>query len=195
MMEKPRAEARRRRVLEAAVEAIADVGAEALTLADIASRAGMSAGHILYYFGNKDAILAETLAWSEHDLAVRRRQRLAEPPSDADPIALFVDLYLPHPGRDSRWNLWTQIQARPPTDPDQLRALDELSELWRADLAPVLPASLRGQEVRREVARASCYLLDGIALDLILGARTDRASAVRLATESIRQLARPQASR
>ena len=68
-----RADQRRARVLEATIAAIADVGVDALRMTDISERAGMTPGHILYYFGNKDRILIETLRWSEHDLAESRR--------------------------------------------------------------------------------------------------------------------------
>ncbi|MFE3074405.1 TetR family transcriptional regulator [Streptomyces sp. NPDC059247] len=37
-------------------------------MSDIAARAGMSTGHILYPFGRKDRLLLEVPAWSQADL-------------------------------------------------------------------------------------------------------------------------------
>ncbi len=188
-----RGEARRRRVLEASVAAIAETGVEDLTLADIATRAGMSPGHMLYYFGSKDRILTETLTWSEHDLAATRQARLREQPTGPGALRWFVDLYLPAGSRDPRWNLWAQLLARPPADPAEAAALDGLSDLWRADLEGLLSA-IEDRGRRSRAARQACYLLDGIAMDLIAGtAGIARPAAVELAVAGIEALAAPEA--
>src|SRR5260370_41282349 len=64
----PRGEAARRRAMEAAIDAGAELGGDRVRMADIAARAGMSTGHILYFFGRKDALLLEALRWSGQDL-------------------------------------------------------------------------------------------------------------------------------
>src|SRR5215467_11191997 len=101
-----RSDRQRGRVIEAAISAIAEVGVDALRMSDIADRAGMTPGHILYYFGRKDQILIETLRWSEHDLAEHRREVLSRLPDPRKRLRTFVDHYLPSGTEDSRWELW-----------------------------------------------------------------------------------------
>jgi AcrR family transcriptional regulator len=132
----------------------------------------MTPGHILYYFGRKDRILIETLRWSEADLETRRRAALEMAP---DPLRTFVELYLPQAQDDVRWRLWTQIWSRPPADPETLEVLETLTWSWRDDLAPILgdPGA----------ATALCYLLDGLTLDVLTGARS-RDDAIELGLDA-----------
>ncbi|MEV4189102.1 TetR family transcriptional regulator, partial [Streptosporangium canum] len=67
----------RAHVLRAALLAIDEVGPERLRVRDIAERAGMSSGHVMYYFGKRDRILVSTLLLSEDELAERRTAELA----------------------------------------------------------------------------------------------------------------------
>jgi AcrR family transcriptional regulator len=194
-MSSDRSEERRQRVLEAAIAAIAETGVERIRLADIAERAGMSAGHILYYFGSKDAILTQTLSWSEHDLAEHRAERLAEQSPGEPRVRCFVDLYLPVGLRDARWNLWAQLLSRPPVDSGRLDDLDVLSDLWRRDLEAILGVLVDDPARLDAAARLGCYLLDGIALDLLVGAASlSREAAVALATDGILALCGPGAA-
>src|SRR5437660_10966063 len=69
----PHGQRSRDRVLQASLELIAEVGIDRVRLAEIARRAGMSSGQVMYYFTTKEHILLETLAWSEHEETRRRR--------------------------------------------------------------------------------------------------------------------------
>jgi len=75
--------------------AIVDQGLDDVRMRDIARRAGMSPGHILYYFASKDALLLEVLRWSEEDLAARRREILAKTRTRDRAIQRFCECYLP----------------------------------------------------------------------------------------------------
>lgn len=72
----PRAARARGRVLRAAMDIIVERGLDGVRLADIARRARMSEGHVLYYFRTKNQILIETLVWSEEQLAGRRQSAI-----------------------------------------------------------------------------------------------------------------------
>jgi TetR/AcrR family transcriptional regulator, cholesterol catabolism regulator len=57
---------RRAKVIEAVVELIAEVGAEALQMRDVALRSGVALATVYRYFSSKDHLVAEALlAWSE----------------------------------------------------------------------------------------------------------------------------------
>jgi AcrR family transcriptional regulator len=181
-------------VLEATIAAIADVGVDALRKTDISERAGMTPGHILYYFGNKDRILIETLRWSEHDLAESRRSA----PARRGPrrrLRALVDDYLPQGTADARWNLWMQVGIHPPSDHETRELLEQLTDLWRDDLIGlvrdgidegVFAEPLLGLE---EFARRALWFLDGLSMSLLNGSpRLSREDAVDI---GLAELERP----
>jgi AcrR family transcriptional regulator len=59
---------RRARVLEAAAAALLERGFAETRIADIAERAGMSPGHVMYYFESKERLLLEALRFKEEAL-------------------------------------------------------------------------------------------------------------------------------
>lgn len=172
------AQDRRNQALEAAMLAIAERGLDAVSMRDIAVRAGMSAGHILYYFGSKDALLLEVLRWSEDDLAQRRRAALAQVRGRDRRLRRFCEWYLPDAANDPRWNLWAQLAARPPTDPATKRELLAMLQAWVDDLAAIVGDAAS--------AERHCSLMDGLAMDILLElpGRT-RARALRIVTEAM----------
>jgi AcrR family transcriptional regulator len=92
----------RDRVLRAALDLIVDVGIDRVRLAEIARRASMSSGQVMYYFTSKEHILLETLAWQEHQDLIRRRAALAEVTGAGrpklDPVAGSLGPRTPQPG-------------------------------------------------------------------------------------------------
>jgi AcrR family transcriptional regulator len=189
-----RADQRRARVLEATIAAIADVGVDALRMTDISERAGMTPGHILYYFGNKDRILIESLRWSEHDLAEGRRSAPARRGARGHRHAL-VDDYLPQGTADARWNLWMQVGIHPPDDHETRELLEQLNDLWRADLIGLVRDGIdegvfaEPSLGREEFARRALWFLDGLSMSLLNGSpRLSRDGAVGI---GLAELERP----
>ena len=159
----------RDRILQAALDLIIEAGIDQVRLAEIARRAGMSSGQVMYYFTSKEHILLETLAWQEHQDTTRRRAALAGVTGAWRQLERFVELYLPAGHPDPSWILWLEAWARAPHDRDVSRFLEKLLDPWRDDLAALVdrgvqegafapPASV-GDFTLRFVA-----LLDGLAL-------------------------------
>jgi AcrR family transcriptional regulator len=189
-----RADQRRARVLEATIAAIADVGVDALRMTDISERAGMTPGHILYYFGNKDRILIETLRWSEHDLAESRRSAPARR-GPRSRLRALVDDYLPQGTADARWNLWMQVGIHPPSDQETRELLEQLTDLWRDDLTGVVKDGIdegvfaEPSPGLEEFARRGLWFLDGLSMSLLNGSpRLSREDAVDI---GVAELERP----
>src|SRR5882724_8424115 len=165
----PHGQRSRDRVLQASLELIAEVGIDRVRLAEIARRAGMSSGQVMYYFTTKEHILLETLAWSEHEETRRRRAVL---PGVAGPwrqLERYVDLYLPSGPADPAWILWTEAWARAPHDAEVAGFLDELMRPWGEDLADIVQRGLReGTFALRvepgEFTICFCAMLDGLAI-------------------------------
>jgi AcrR family transcriptional regulator len=135
--EAPRAARARDRVLRAAMDIIVDRGLDRVRLAEIARRANMSEGHVLYYFGTKNRILAETLVWSEAGVTKRRRAALEAAAPGWDQLGVFVDFYLPRDYQDPVWALWVEAWARRHIE-DQTAPLRQTAETWRHDLLLIL---------------------------------------------------------
>ena len=102
----------RDRVLQASVDLIAEAGIDQVRVAEIARRAGMSPGQVMYYFTSKENILLEALAWLEHEDTRRRRAALRRIDGGWRQLARFVDLFLPASPVDPSWLLWIEAWAR-----------------------------------------------------------------------------------
>jgi AcrR family transcriptional regulator len=70
---RPRGEATRRRIVDAAIELFAASGYRGTSLADLAKRAGMTHQALLYYFGSKERLLLDVVAERE------RQERVGYP--------------------------------------------------------------------------------------------------------------------
>ena len=159
----------RDRILQAALDLIIEAGIDQVRLAEIARRAGMSSGQVMYYFTSKEHILLETLAWQEHKDTIRRQAALAKVTGAWRQLELLIELYLPGSHPDPSWILWLEAWARAPHNKDVNRFLEELLNPWRDDLVAIIargveegtftPPAAMGEFTLRFVA-----LLDGLAL-------------------------------
>ena len=68
-------DARRRQLIEATIDAIAELGFAATTIAEIARRADVSTGLVSFYFGDKDGLLEATLRHLARELSRARKRK------------------------------------------------------------------------------------------------------------------------
>jgi AcrR family transcriptional regulator len=185
----------RAKVLKAAMEVAAERGPDRVRVQDIAERAGMSPGHVMYYFGKRDRILVDTLLLAESDLAAQRDRRVAGAATPGEALDRLVRLYLPTGADDVRWKLWAQLVARPPRDAETLAAYTAVIDSWATCLAGVIAAGVGSGEFDCDdpeaVAARSCRLMDGYALEVLLGApgRTRTWAVAQVAEALHRELA------
>src|SRR5919201_2647599 len=71
-------DARRRQILDAAVQVIAERGLCDTGIKDVADRAGTSPALVIYYFGKKDTLLAEALSFADERLYAQTAGAVAE---------------------------------------------------------------------------------------------------------------------
>jgi AcrR family transcriptional regulator len=184
----------RAKVLRAALEAIEKLGPDRVRVQDISARAGMSSGHVMYYFGDRDRILVGTLLLSEDNLAQRRDRAVRRAVDPWDAVDRVSRLYLPGGPKDVRWTLWAQALARPPADADTRTALREAVDSWSACLATVIRQGVASGHFRSLEADATAYrycrFMDGLAMEVLLGSPgRARAWAVGQAAEAWRSTA------
>lgn len=177
----------RRRVLEAALEVIAERPVAEIQVQQIAERAEMSPARVLYYFQSRDQILAETFRWSERQLSERRALEQAALTDPMERLEWFVALYLPKGRHDVSWKLWLEAWLRSTSVNEMSRMADELDSGWMADLGAILDDGVeRGVFGRvEEFVPAFNALLDGLAVHVLIG-RLEAAEAVRQALNEAR---------
>jgi AcrR family transcriptional regulator len=182
----PKGAQARRRVLDAVVDAIAQRGLANLSVAEIGAAAGMSDGHVLYYFGTKDTLFVEALKHVEAQLDPARATLTASAQDPRRKLRKYLTLYLPTSPRDPRWILWVEVWDRSLTDPD-LRAIQlELDARWQHDLAAIIQAGIGTGHFHPASAstatEAIAALLDGLAIRTITGdPGTDSKASLRIA--------------
>ncbi|MER7762281.1 TetR/AcrR family transcriptional regulator [Streptomyces sp. NPDC097619] len=192
---RPSGDEARGRAMRAAISVISEKGTAALRMSDIAARAGMSTGHILYHFGKKDRLLLEVLAWSQADLWDRYQEAADRAESPAEKLDLFVRAYLPtHPG-DERYALWTKVLAQG-HDESGRAVVTELLDGWDERLeAIVREGRERGEFAEVDVSEftvRAVAMLSGLSEDVMFGrARWRHASAHAFALAALERELRP----
>ncbi|GAA1994117.1 TetR/AcrR family transcriptional regulator [Kitasatospora viridis] len=164
----------REEVLAVAMAAIAEHGLAKLTMAGLGQQLGMSAGHLLYYFGSKDQLLLETLRWSEEQLGVRRRAVLERAGASAwERFGEYAELYLADGPGDPRWILWVEVWGRSPASAELRAGQLEIEAPWQTDLRALIEQGVAAGEFRpgsaAERAGQLRALLDGFSVPLAIG--------------------------
>lgn len=160
-------------VVEAAAALIAEQGLAELRLVDVAERAGMSVGHLTYYFPSKTELLMRAIALSErqfHEEVIARLDRESGP---WQRLGALVELAAAQRPGDPGWVLWFEVWARAAVDPSVARVQRELEGWWRQRLADVVAYGVeRGTFRADDQARAVLVLaglVDGLSVHLTLG--------------------------
>ncbi|MFF6832455.1 TetR/AcrR family transcriptional regulator [Streptomyces sp. NPDC012438] len=185
----------RERAMRAAIGVIAEKGAAAVRMADIAARAGMSTGHILYHFGRKDRLLLEVLAWSQADLWTRFGEAADRAASPDERLDLFVRFYLPRHRGDERYALWTQVLAQRHDEAGR-RILTELLDGWDERLEAILREGRDSGHFAEvdlpEFTVRAVAMLSGLSEDVMFGrSRWQHISAHAFALSALRRELRP----
>lgn len=178
---------RRDAVYRAAMTLIAERGIEATRITDIGRRVGMSAGHVMYYFGTKERLLLETLRWSEDQLRSMREAALRHGRAGWPKLRRFSDVYMPDDAADPRWRLW--IETWRGRAGDVTGSLAEFERRWQDDCERILAEGIDRGVFRPvdvvDVAVRYIALLDGLSIEIIEGTRP-RDQAMALAERGAR---------
>ena len=175
---------RRRQLIEATIEAIAGVGFQATTLAEIAGRAGVSPGLVAFYFRDKNGLLEATLRHLAAHLSaslIALQQRATTP---RQRILAVVDATLGPMQFDRRTaSVWLAFWAQVPVVPRFAR----IQRIYSARLLANLRAGFRalptlagrdGGEAAR-LAEATAAMIDGAWLRATLSPDADDGARAR----------------
>src|SRR5215210_6358820 len=148
-------EARRRAMLQAAAELIAERGFGETRIADVAKRAGTSSGLVIYYFGTRDRLLVDALRFSEEAYYESAATLLGDEQDFRNRLSMLVSWScvpeLPGEVRGS-WGLWLDLWATALRHPEVREARVELDSRWRDLLERIVLEGQKSGAVKAEVA-------------------------------------------
>ena len=164
-------ERRRLQTLQAAVEVIAERGLCDTRIADVAARAGSSPALILYYFGTKDRLLTEALAFAEDRFYLDIFHELTGMRHPADRLVRLIELSCPEDGEPD-WTLWIELWSRALRDSEAARKREALDRRWRQTIADTVRDGQRAGEFADvdpdEFAFKLAAMMDGLAIQVLL---------------------------
>lgn len=159
---------RRPQILTTTVELIGERGLWDVRLSDVASRAGMSATSVVYYFGSKDQLFAEAIAHADdafYDPLLTELEALA---TGVERIACLCVR-----SSTSDWPLWMDLWVYSRRHPETGAAQRRFHERWRDTIAAVVRHGVDTGEWSpgdvESVALRLSALTDGLAVQMVLG--------------------------
>ena len=168
---------RHQEILNAAAKDITERGLNETRISDIAERAGVSPGLILYYFESKDRLLSDALTYTNDRFYLetsRELRRISDARNRLDRfIQLSVPGLLPEFERLEEWALWIEIWVRALRDPEMAKDREVLDKRWRAQIADIIR---HGQETGEfpvtdapdDLALRLGALIDGLAIQVLM---------------------------
>jgi len=140
---------RRTQMLEAAMEVIVERGLCETRIADVADRAGLSPALVVYYFGSKEALLTEALAYAEDLFYIEAFRELTGIEGAAERMVRLIELACPPVVRresDEYWTLWVELWSRALRNDEAARKREALERRWRNTIAEVVRDGQRSGE-------------------------------------------------
>jgi len=198
LVETRRAKGREREALivAAAIEVIAERGLPYTRISDVAARAGMTPGHVSYYFPSKNDLLMRAIEESEAGLVDELLATLSRVRDPWRRLDRLVELSVSTGPGDPGWVLWFQVWLEGALDDTVARGHDALGARWRAVLGDVVEYGVQRRAFRPvvvdEVADIVSATIDGLSIQLTLGADgMSRARLLSLVRSTTRALLRP----
>ena len=178
---------RRRQLISATLDTIAEVGFGAATLTLIGQRAGVSAGLIAHYFGDKDGLLEAALRSLASRLSRATIERLRAAPAPRQRIQAVIEATLaPEEFEPRSCGVWLAFWGQV----NHSARLRRIQTVYQRRMLSNLRHALRGlvpEDEARRLAMALAAMIDGLWLRATLSApnETDSATARAIATAFI----------
>ncbi len=165
-------DARRARMMEATIESLAEKGFSRTTVTDVAARAGTSHGLVLFHFGSKENLLAETLDFLTEEYRVNWQSALAaagKAPEAQIRALIKADFNeaICTPPRLSAWcAFWGESQSRPLYQAHS-GANDDLYNANLVQLCGQMNDQYGFKQDPERSGRLIRFMIEGVWLDLI----------------------------
>jgi len=188
--------ANRQKLIEATIDAIAEVGLSDTTVGTVVRRAGLSQGIVNLHFDTKEALLAETLRFLSVEWEAAWRDRLDR--ATADPAMqlqnMLLSVFEPSVFNRRKLAAWHAFYAdskhqaayRAVAGPSDRVYLETLTGLCQRLIDDDEDDSIRNLEAKL-VAKGLRAMTDGLCLDWLTNPRaTSRAEARRICLQALR---------
>jgi TetR/AcrR family transcriptional repressor of bet genes len=177
---------RRKALIAAAIDAIHARGMAQVTMGDIASRAGVSAGLAHHYFGGKDQLLLATMRHLLSELGDEIQTRLAEAINPQDRIRAIVHgNFAACQFRPAVISAWLAFYVAAQNDAEARRLLRVYARRLESNLLHAL-RELTGDDDAARIAEMAAALIDGLWIRRSLSRQNaDPDSAVALVENAI----------
>ncbi len=163
-------EIRRKELVEAARDVIAEKGYENTTIAMIAERAGFSVGYLHHHFSSKDALLLELIRVINADMSTLLASEFPQLPDPLDRILVIIEANLgPSMFLASNAPAWMSFLARTRFNPDFARFYQLLRRRMHSNLVPQLRPFMEDRQAAR-LTEDLYALLDGYWVHLATAA-------------------------
>jgi AcrR family transcriptional regulator len=168
---------RHQEILTAAAKVITERGLAETRISDIAERAGVSPGLILYYFESKDRLLSDALTYTNDRFYLETSRELRRIPDARSQLDRFIQLsvpgLLPEFERLEEWALWIEIWVRALRDGEMAKDREVLDKRWRAQIATIVRNGQRTGEFSvpddaDDLALRLGALIDGLAIQVLM---------------------------
>jgi len=173
---------RRRQLIEATIVAIAEVGFNATTIAEIARRADVSTGLVSFYFGDKDGLLEATLRHLARELSRGAAARMRDATTPRARVQAVIETMLGASQFERGiGTVWLAFWAQVPHSPNFAR----VQRAYHGRLATNLSYALRPILMRdpaRSLAETIASMIDGLWLRATLANDPDGRTARSVAS-------------
>jgi AcrR family transcriptional regulator len=168
---------RHQEILTAAAKVITERGLAETRISDIAERAGVSPGLILYYFESKDRLLSDALTYTNDRFYLETSRELRRIPDARSQLSRFIQLsvpgLLPEFERLEEWALWIEIWVRALRDEEMAKDREVLDKRWRAQIAGIVRHGQDSGEFpvsddADDLALRLGALIDGLAIQVLM---------------------------
>jgi betaine-aldehyde dehydrogenase len=183
----PLEESRRSQLIDVTIDSLAELGFVGTTLAQIAARAGVSAGLVAHYFGEKDGLLDAAFRSLTRRVTDQVRARLVTIATPRGRIQAIIDANLAPEEFDQRTGtawlaFWGQVL--------QVKSLRRVQSVYQRRTLSNLKSSLKQlvpAEEAQSLAAMIAAMIDGVWLRAALSGwrEADSASARALLTEFV----------
>jgi betaine-aldehyde dehydrogenase len=180
-------ETRRGQLIEVTIDSLAELGYVGTTLAQIASRAGVSTGLVAHYFGDKDGLLDAAFRSLARRVSDHARSRLRQISTPRARIQAVIDANLAPEEFDQRTGtawlaFWGQVL--------QVKSLRRVQSVYQRRTLTTLRSALNKlvpPEQAQSLAAMIASMIDGVWLRAALSGwrEADSASARALLTEFV----------
>jgi AcrR family transcriptional regulator len=168
---------RHQEILNAAAKVITERGLAETRISDIAERAGVSPGLILYYFESKDRLLSDALTYTNDRFYLETSRELRRISDARDRLDRFIQLsvpgLLPEFERLEEWALWIEIWVRALRDEEMAKDREVLDKRWRAQIADIVrhgqdSGAFPASDDADDLALRLGALIDGLAIQVLM---------------------------